>query len=186
MVFGALSPNLCAKDRPSYGVSYEYPAKVTTLKNTATLALRVWDQARFDQIKVTFRVEAYKEVVTSSNSSNVSVSKSLAASAKSDEARWQAEIKVPITVNLDGEYLIHWSADLMLDEESIRTQTGTIAVLAEDGKVWFGADSIDLAYVECLKNQLGIRGNPQGSSLAKLNKRWARWLEDRQVKIRQP
>ena len=174
-------PLTAHKTRPTFGKEYSYPETFISLGEVANPSIKVWStDIAFEKATFTFEKSAYT-VIVPSVSGNLSVPEKLSTTSQKGEERQEAKITVPVNVRANGEYLIDWKADLLVDDKVVKTVSGTLSVLAQNSHIWIGGDSIDLAYVECLKMQLGIKGTPSGNALKQLNEKWAEWIEKRQI-----
>jgi hypothetical protein len=138
----------------------------------------------WDQVVLTARpVTAVDSPVPSSSEQVVMTGRVEKLRAELNSSR--GELAVPVTIRAEGEYLLTLEFEFRQGEAVTGKGRISVGVLAEGGKVWFGRESIEMAFVEKTKTDLGIKGQPEGAKLTELNRRWETWLKTRERQIRE-
>lgn len=173
-----------AKQAVDLRIALAFPDQGKPVAQELTIGCKPEFAKPWDTVIVTNRAETAGDSPVPSSGDNVATGEKQVIS-RPELAKAAGTLVLPVTVTTNGEYLIIIELEFRQGED--RTGKGKIVtgLLVEEGKVWFGRGSIEMAFVEKTKVTLHITGEPEGAGLAELNQRWAAWLQVREKTLRQ-
>ena len=177
------SPSLHAKRPPPVRFAVEFPQQGAAIGESSSIRLSgfgsevPWTRGA---IRIT-AVEARKDVNPSSEAAAVSVPRETPIASPG------TEFTIPVKVSAPGEYGLRIEVRVSARDGKEYSNTFVVAVLAEDGAVWLGSDSIEAAGVNRIRAARDGSGAPGSrkrvSAVAEnANEEISRWVKEREAR----
>ena len=185
-------PIVDAKPKPPFHLGYAFSKQGQEIGSSADVGVLVSFDRPWDRVEITATVESLNsaegDAAGKPNPVTVTPSETVArAKGELEETDVRGQYKIPLVfkVSREGEYLVKLAVRFSEQDRPVGNHAGQFGIYAAAGKIWLGPESPEQALLQSFKAELGIKGEPSGAALQRLNRKWAAWIEARQKRDNQ-